>query len=252
MKNHNLNLIWTIAKTDFSLRYYGSVLGYIWALFKPFLLFLVLWVVFSVFMQWEIPNFQIYLLLGIILWNFFVESTTLGLKALVTKSGIIKKIYFPRIFIVISSTLTAFLGLALNLLVVFLFCLIFGVTLKATVLALFLYISIFYVLILGLSLLLSALFLKLKDIDQIWEVALSAFFWLIPIVYAKEMIPAKYQFLVDYNPLAIMIDICRRAVLNGTLATFNEILYVSLISFTIFAIGYYIFLKLSPLAAEEL
>lgn len=249
---NSLQLIWAIAKTDFALRYYGSFLGYIWALFKPFLLFLVLWIVFSVFMKWNIPNYQVYLLMGIMLWNFFAEATSTGLKSLAAKAGIIKKIYFPRILIVISGTLTALFGLFLNLIILFIFGLFFGVKFSFVSLALLFYIIIFYILVLGLSLLLSALYLKFKDIDQIWEVLLSAMFWFIPIVYAKEMIPVKYQELLSYNPITGIIEFSRLAILEQKLPDFYDLGYVVLVSILIFGLGFYVFKHLSPLAAEEL
>ena len=127
MKQNYRELVWLIAKTDFKLRYHGSILGYFWSLLKPLLLFLVLWFVFTVFMRWDIPNFQLYLLLGIMLWNFFAEGTSAGVYALASKVSIIKKIYFPRILIVIASTITAFLSIFFNLIVFYIFILFFKV-----------------------------------------------------------------------------------------------------------------------------
>ncbi len=101
-----LQLLWVITLTDFKLRYSSSVLGYLWSLLKPLLMFLVLYTVFTVLVKLDIKNYQLHLLLGIILWNFFAESTTMGMNSLLSKASLITKIKFPRWILVVASTLT--------------------------------------------------------------------------------------------------------------------------------------------------
>jgi len=103
MNRHHLELVWVLTKTDFKLRHHGSVLGYLWTVLKPLLLFLVLWFVFTVFMRWDTPNYQLYLLLGILLWDFFAAGTMAGVRALASKSHLLKKVAFPKILAVSES-----------------------------------------------------------------------------------------------------------------------------------------------------
>ena len=119
-KNY-LYLTLVMAITDFKIKYDNSVLGYLWSLLKPLLMFGTLYLVFSVFVRWDVENYRLYLLLGIILWNFLSEVTLNSMVLLEGKASIIKKIYFPRWIIVIASSLTSLLTLLLNIGVFFIF-----------------------------------------------------------------------------------------------------------------------------------
>ena len=247
------DLLWYLAVTDFKLRYYGSYLGYLWTLLKPLSLFSVLYVVFSFFMQWEIPFYQLYLLLGILLWSFFSECTMMGMLSLANRVGIIKKIYFPRIIVVFSSTLSALLGLIINLIVFAIFSLIAGKIPAFPYIILFLlYILMLYLIGVGFSLLLAALYIKFRDINQVWEVLLQIGFWLTPIIYPMKFVPEKYQFYLQVNPLTGIIQFSRMALIESQLPTLGPMLYVFGVSALIFIVGYVAFVKVQHLAPEVL
>ncbi len=247
-----VELIWEIAKTDFKLRYYGSILGYFWSLLKPLFLFLVLWMVFTVFMKWDIPNYQLYLLLGIMLWNFFAEGTSMGVNSLVSKSGILKKIYFPRIFIVIATTITAFLSLFFNLIVFFIFSFFSGIFISWHFILFIPVILFLYLIVLGVSLFLSALYIKLRDINQIWEVILQVGFWLTPIIYPLAFVPEKFQFYLFLNPITGIIQNSRLLLVEHVYPSFLSVAYMFGWAVLLVVIGFLVFKKLSPYAAEEL
>lgn len=253
MKRNNFwQLLWVIAANDFKLRYYGSYLGYLWSLLKPLSLFGVMWFVFSTFVRWDIPNYQLYLLLGIMIWNFFAESTTMGLASLATKVGIIKKVYFPRIIVVLASTVSAFIGLFFNLLVFFVFALLAGISFHLYML-LFVFILIpLYVLCVGMSLLLAGLYIKFRDINQVWEVLLQVGFWLSLIVYPLGFVPEHYRFFLLLNPITGIIQYARIILIEGTLPSLLGIFYVYGASILIFVVGFLVFAYLEPRAAEEL
>lgn len=116
-KNNYINLIKELTISDFKLRYQGSVLGYLWSFIKPLLLFGILYLVFSVFLRFDVENYNLYLLLGIILWGYLAEGTSNAISSLISKGGLISRVNFPRSLIVISSTLTSLLTLLLNLIV---------------------------------------------------------------------------------------------------------------------------------------
>ncbi len=253
MKRNNFwQLLWVIAANDFKLRYYGSYLGYLWSLLKPLSLFGVMWFVFSTFVRWDIPNYQLYLLLGIMIWNFFTESTTVGLASLATKVGIIKKVYFPRVIVVLASTVSAFIGLFFNLLVFLIFAFLAGLPFNACMLLFVSMLVPLYVFCMGISLALAGLYIKFRDINQVWEVLLQIGFWLAPIVYPLHFVPERYQFVLLLNPITGIIQYSRLFLIEGQLPSFIGFLYVYLAAITAFMIGWFVFNHFEPRAAEEL
>ncbi len=251
--NHNyMELILRLAWTDFKLRYQGSVLGFLWSLLKPLLQFVVLYVVFSIFMRLAVPNYQLYLLLGIMIWNYFSEGTNSGLYSLASKSNIIKKVYFPRIIVVLASSLHTLLTMLLNLLVFFFFFILSGKTFPWTGFLLIIDLAVLYILVLGISLILSVTFLKFRDINQIWEVFLMSAFYLSPIIYPLEFIPEKYRLVLFLNPLTGLIQYARLLVLEGTLPSLGGVAYVGGTSVGLLLLGLFLFTKFSHKAAEEL
>src|SRR3989344_3053925 len=172
MSSNYYPLLRALTISDFKLRYHDSVLGVFWSFLKPLFLFSVLYTVFSVFMRFPIPHYGLYLLLGIIVWNFFAEATILSLKGLTQKAPLIRKIYFPRSILVISSTLIAFMNFCVNLCVFVLIFLFTDMQFSFSFLFLFVWIIELYILALGFSLGLSALNVKFKDIEHIWDILL--------------------------------------------------------------------------------
>lgn len=251
-KNNYWHLLWVIAKTDFKMRYSGSILGYVWALLKPLLMFAVLYVVFSVFMKWDMSNYQLYLLLGITIWNFFAEGTMAGLTSLLSKGEMIKKIYFPRILIVIASTLTAFMTLCLNILIFLVFYSFSDLPFHFMMLLIPVYMILSYVLVLGVSLFLSVLQVRYRDVVQIWEVVLQAGFFLTPIFYPLTLVPQKYLFYVFLNPVTGLIQYSRTLMIEGDLPSLEGALYLLISILVIFAIGFLVFNKLSRNIAEKI
>lgn len=251
--NNRLELFWTLAITDFKLRYHGSYLGYLWTLLKPLALFGVLYVVFSVFINIQIQHYQLFLLLGIILWNYFAEATQIGVSALASKAGIIKKIYFPRILIVLAANVSSFIGLFFNLCIFFLFSIAAGVYPSALALLLFLFlICILFLLTLGLSLLLSALYIVAKDTNQVWEVLLQMGFWITPIVYTISIVPPQYHAALFLNPMTAIIQYSRGLLIEGVYPSLIGL--GTLIGTTVFflIIGHWVFRSLEHLAPEKL
>lgn len=210
-------LLSELIRTDFKLRYQGSVLGYLWSLLKPLMLFAILYVVFSKFLRLGagVPNYALSLLLGIVLWSFFVEATNSSLKSIVGKGSLIRKISIPRYLIPIAAISSAFINMALNMIVVFVFVLLGTNTALSWE-----SIIIFPLLILELAALsvavgffLSAVFVRLRDIDHIWEVARQALFYLTPIIYPITLIPIlTAQKLLILSPLAQIIQDARAVI----------------------------------------
>lgn len=231
--------------TDFKLRYQGSVLGYLWSLLKPLLLFAILYVVFVQFLRFgaDIEHFPVYLLLGIVMWTFFTEATGQGMQAIVSRGDLIRKINFPKYIIVISGTISALINLMLNLLVVLVFVLINGVDIKQSVLLLPLNIIELYVFSLAIAFLLAALYVKYRDVSHIWEVFLQGAFYATPILYPLSMVINQSEFaakLLMLNPVAQIIQDARYNLITHQTVTTDRIInnpFIAAIPFILVAVA---------------
>lgn len=210
----NRILLRELVITDFKLRYQGSVLGYLWSLLKPLMLFAILYVVFVKFLRFgsDIEHFPVYLLLGIVLWTFFAEATGQGMQAIVSRGDVIRKINFPKYIIVVSGTISALINLLLNLIVVLVFIIFNGVNITTTALLLPLNILELYIFSLAIAFLLSAVYVKYRDVSHIWEVFLQGAFYATPILYPISMVVTQSPFvakLLLLNPVAQIIQDAR-------------------------------------------
>lgn len=261
-KKENRVLLAELVRTDFKLRYQGSVLGYAWSLLRPLLMFLVLYIVFAKFLRFgdAIPNFPIYLLLGIVLWQFFSDMTNQSLGSIVGRGDLIRKIRIPRWLIVVSASISALINLGLNLIVVGVFIFISGMDLLATSLWLPLILLQIYILGLGLSLLLSAAYVKYRDVTYIWEVVMQAGLYATPIIYPLSLITSlTFQKILLMNPMAQAIQDARYAVVTPQTLTIHNVFGNDLyrlipitIPFVILVIGVLYFKKNAKSFAEDL
>jgi ABC-2 type transport system permease protein len=228
LSRKNRILLRELVITDFKLRYQGSVLGYLWSLLKPLMLFVIMYIVFVHFLRFgsDIEFFPIYLLLGIVMWNFFLEATTLGMRAIVARGELIRKVNFPKYIIVVSATISELINLLLNLLVVLLFAAIAGVDFKRTALLIPLDITLLYVFSLAIAFLLSALYVKYRDLAHIWEVVLQGAFFATPILYPVSMVVAQSPLaaqLIMLNPVAQIIQDARYNLISHEATTTREL-----------------------------
>lgn len=222
----NRALVSELVRTDFKLRYQGSTLGYAWSLLRPLLLFVILYVVFVKFLKLGsgVPHYPVYLLLGIVMWNFFNELTVQGLGAIVGRGDLIRKIHIPRWIIVFSSSLSALINFGLNLIVIAVFMILNHVDLMATILWLPLIFAEVYIFALGLSFFLSALYVKFRDVGYIWEVLIQAGFYLTPILYPLSRITnATFQKLILLNPMAQTVQDARYAAVTHQTVTAQHV-----------------------------
>lgn len=227
LSKRNRILLRELVVTDFKLRYQGSILGYVWSLLKPLLLFAILYVVFVELLKFggDVDHFPVYLLLGVVLWSFFIEATSQGMSAIVSRGDLIRKINFPKYIIVISGTLSALINLLLNLLVVSVFLVVSGVHFNWSLLLLPLNILELYVLALAVAFLLSALYVKYRDISHIWEVILQGAFYATPILYPMSMVIERSELAAQVlllNPVAQIIQDARyNTITHETVTTSN-------------------------------
>lgn len=236
-----LILLGQLVITDFKLRYQGSALGYLWSLVRPLVLFIILYGVFGFILKIgsTIPHYPIYLLIGIVLWNFFLEATNNCLQAIVSRGDVIRKINFPKYVIVISGTISALINLAISLLVVFIFLLFSGVELRPIALLFPLLVIELYVFALALGFFLSAFYVKYRDITYMWELLLQAAFYATPILYPMALVITKSPIigkLMLLNPMAQIIQDSRYVLVSSQTVTLGSLVQNKLIVIIPFAI----------------
>jgi len=250
----------TIARTDFKLRYFGSVLGYFWSLARPLLFFGVLYVFFTQILKTGkgIPHYGVYLLTGIVLWTFFGEATGNAIASLVAREPLLRKVRFPRLAIPLAVTLTAMFNLAMNFIAVIVFALANGVTPRLSWLWLLPIVLGFVVISLGLAMLLSALYVRFRDIQPIWDVLSQVLFYASPIMY----VAASYQgleHLALLNPFALMltqmghafVDPALRSAYSASGGGWHFAVSLAIIPLVL-SLGLWFFTREAPYFAENL
>lgn len=262
----NRILLYELVKTDFKLRYQGSVLGILWSVLKPLLLFAVMYLVFVKFLKFTdgTPQYPIVLLLGIALWIFFTEATSVGMLSIVGRGDILRKINFPKYIIILSAMMSSLISLSINLTVVVIIAFITGIEFTWLVLLVPLSILQLFLLAFGFALFLSTMYVKFRDISHLWEVVLQILFYSMPIFYPLTLVAnikvlgIEAQQLIMLNPIAQTIQDVRHnlispetvpttwSTLSGSLAAFIPIVLTLIIIIT----GVVFFAKNSKKFAE--
>lgn len=245
-------LIWAISWGDFKWRYKNSILGYFWSLLEPLVMFIILYIVFSNLMKVQVEYYQLFLLLGIIMWNFFVKATNLGLNAIVGKPSMVQKIYFPREILIISACITAMLQSLFESIIFIVFLIALWVPLSWNILYMPLILFLYFILTLGTAFVIGALNVYYRDIQFIWVVVLQAGFFITPVIYPLSIFPPSLQVILRLNPIAQIIELSRDCILYSNPPFPLALTYVIITSLIIFISGYLIFLRLEPRFAEEM
>jgi lipopolysaccharide transport system permease protein len=246
------NLIWQLAWSEFKLRYKNSILGYFWSLLEPMLMLLVLYVIFSNLMRVQVKYYQLFLLLGIILWGFLSRATTIGMFSIVGKPSMVKKIYFPRDIFVISSCITALIMSIFESLIFIMFMIFFRVPVSINLVYVPIILLFLFVISFGLSLALSALNVFYRDVQFIWQVILQIGYFATPILYTIDVFPQHLQKFVLLNPVARVLNSARDTIIYSSPAKIEDLLYLFVSSVVFLLVGYIIFSRLEPRFAEEI
>lgn len=246
----NRSLIMTFALGELKNRYRNSVLGFFWSILEPLLLLTVLYFVFSSVLKSGIPNFPLYLFLGLIVWNFISKGTTMGLSSISNKTNIITNVYFQRAIAPLSANITALIMLGLEFVIFGIFLAFYGVVPSTTILFLPYLIFLVFVITLGISLPLSVISVLYKDMQFIWNVVLTAGFFVHPIIYNTNMLPTSLHEKLDFIPTVRIIEMMHNTVLYGKIPTFYDFAYVTITAIAILGLGYAIYRKFEPRIVE--
>jgi ABC-2 type transport system permease protein len=212
----SVDLLYLIAVTEFKQTYFGTVLGYLWSLARPLMLFGVLLAVFTqVFRIGSlVPNYEVLLLFNIVLFGFFQESTITAVTSIVGQEAVVRKTQFPRLVIPLAVVLTAAFNLGLNLIVVFAFILAFGVEPQWTWLLFPVFLALLFVLATAVSMIVSSLYPRFRDVSIIWTVLATVLFYGTPVLYPIEVVPDTLRDFLLVNPLTPLFEQARVWVID--------------------------------------
>jgi ABC-2 type transport system permease protein len=261
-----VELTTTLARTEFKLRYYGSVLGYVWSLMRPLLFFGVLYVFFvKIAHIAKGPYYGAYLLTAIVLWNYLAEASAISVTCLVSREAMLRKIRFPRMVVPLSVSLTATFNLGMNFIAVFVFAFASGVTPTILWLEMIPIILLFIVLATGIAMLLSALYVRFRDVQPIWDVLLQVWFYGSPVIYpatayASFNLPSGFERIAMVNPVATLLAQMGHAFIDpsgyptafgAAHAIWPVVIAIAIIP-GMFVLGFWVFTREAPRVAEYL
>ena len=268
------HLTYNIARNEFKLKFFGSVLGYLWQLMRPLLLFGVLYVFFVLVFKVDKGKgaaghyYGVQLLGSIVLFTFFAEATAGAVRSVVDRENLVRKIQFPRMVIPLSIVLLAMFNLGLNLIVVMIFALISGVTPMLSWLELPLIVAMLTLFATGVAMLLSALFVNFRDIQPIWDVFSQIMFYSSPVIIPVETVHEKLlhgalhhllYHIYMLNPLAVVFQQFRHAMVNHAtlsagqaIGSWTAVLEPLALVLAVFALGFWVFNRTAPMVAENL
>jgi ABC-2 type transport system permease protein len=258
-------LTWTLAVTDFKLKFFDSALGYLWQIMQPLMLFGVLYTVFSVVLNFNGTEdyYPVALLTGLVLFSFLTETTIGAIRSVAARESLVRKIEFPRLAIPGAQVTMAMFNLCLNMIPVFVFLLIAGGRPRWTWLEVPILLVLLALFCLGFAMLLSALWVRYRDVDPIWTVVLQGLFYASPIIYTISIVQNKAGDKVAgwlmINPFTALLQQCRYAILGPTSpsvagvmgSTWLVFVPIALIGVSL-AIGGWVFNRMAPIIAEEL
>ena len=238
-------------KKDIRGKYKGSFLGVLWSFINPLLSVLVYAIVFPYIMRIKVENYLIYLITGIIPWTFFTSAINTGIISILSNADIIKKVFFPRIILPISSVTSALVNFFISCIIILVFCIFGGVGISASLLWLPLVALIQYVMLLGFTFILSAIEMYMRDIEHIVNFVLAMAFYATPILYTPDIFPNNLSWILKINPMAYLVNAYRDIFLYHQNPSLYGLIIVGVFSVVIFIIGYIVFERLQKGFAEE-
>lgn len=236
-------LIYQLVSRDFKTKYKRSVLGYLWSFLNPLLTMIVQYIVFSTIFRSNIENFQVYLLSGIVLFNFFTESVGQGLVAIVQNASLITKVYVPKYIYPVTKVISCSINLLISILPLFFVMLLTGQKFTKAVFLLPFPLICLLIFCIGLSLMLCSAMVFFRDTQYLWGLVSLAWTYATPIFYPAEIIPQKFVLIQKLNPMFHYIRFTRTLLISGTSPSSMEYLYCLIFAFAALIIGMIVFKK---------
>jgi ABC-2 type transport system permease protein len=250
-------LLFSLTKKELKVKYRGSILGFFWSLLNPILIMLVYSFVFSIVLRQGIEEFAIFLLCGLLPFNFFANSANYGVGTIISNANLVKKIYFPKEIIPLSTVFANLINFLLELVILFIVLSIFKYSFYIYLyyLPVIIIFQIFFVV--GFTLLVSSLNVLYRDLGHLVSIIMTVWFFATPIIYPLNMVPERFQFIVNINPMAIYVIFYRNIFYfvkypeGFYIPSLKMILICVGITFGVFFLGYFVFKRVEPRFAEE-
>lgn len=235
------DLLQMLVSNSIKTRYKRSTLGVIWTLLNPLLTTAVLTIAFSHIMRFDVENYPLYLMAGLIFWNFFAQTTTVAMQQMVWGSNLIKRVYVPRTIFSVAVVGNGLTNLLLAMIPLGILMIIFRQPFTGALLTLPVALVFAGMFVLGFSLLISTLAVFFTDVVEIYGVALQALFYLTPIIYPSDSLPQNFQFILKLNPLYTLIELFRKPIFLGQAASGGEFLIGAGLAVVMLGIGWFAF-----------
>lgn len=232
-------------------KYKGSFLGVLWSFVNPLLQVLVYAIVFPLILKSTQDNYVTFLIIGILPWTWFVTSISGGTSCVLNNAGIIKKVYFPREILPLSIVTSGMINFLISCIIIIIFVLISGIGLSYTLIFLPIIVAIQFILNLGILLITSSIDVYIRDAEYIINFFVNMLFYATPILYDSSILPEKFRWIVNINPMAMIVEGYRSVFYSKSIPNFMSLSILLVISLLILVIGYAIFKKLEKGFAEE-
>ena len=249
------SLLWFLILRNLRSQYKKSVFGYVWILLNPLLQVLVFSFVFATILQTPSQHgvsFTVFMLIGLIPWIFFSNSVMSATESITGAGSLVTMVYFPREILVTAAVLTRLVDLAAGLIILTAALIIEGLSVEPAALWILPTLMVQILFTLGLAYPLAALNLFFHDVRFLVGVGLNLWFFLSPIMYPSDIVPAEYAAIYDLNPIARLTNSYRWAILSGVAPPLDSLLWAAAISIIAIVIGYYIFKKMEPAFADNI
>ncbi|MGG4344460.1 ABC transporter permease [Paenibacillus lautus] len=242
----------SVVRKELRSRYKGSLLGFLWTFVNPLLQLTIYSIVFPFLLRNTQENYPMFLFIALLPWIFFSSSLQGATTSIVTNANLVKKIYFPRMILPLSIVCTNLMNYLFGLVIVFPALILTGVTLTFNILWLPIVLLVAFIFTIGLSLILSSLYVRFRDLEHLVGIFIMIWFYLTPIVYGIEIFPRSVADLISYNPMVPIINSFRQILLYGSKPEWTSLSYSFFISLLVLIVGLLIFRKLEKTFAEEL
>jgi ABC-type polysaccharide/polyol phosphate export permease len=233
----SIDLVLLLVQRDLRIRYRGSLLGYIWSMMNPLLTMLILWAVFSHLMKFQIPNFPIFLLSGILTWNFFLQSMSIGVNSILHSGGLLKKVKTPAFIFPLATVASCLVNFFLALVPFAIISVLIGHHVDFEILLLPLVWLPYIVFTFGCALALSSLNVIYRDVSHVIDPILAITFYATPVIYPNEAIPEKYRQIFELNPMNHFVSASRSLLYESNVPSAKTFAILGITSLLAFLIG---------------
>jgi ABC-type polysaccharide/polyol phosphate export permease len=246
------DLLWNLTSKELKLKYKNSVVGFLWSFLNPLMMLVIYSLAFKIIIRVNIENFSLFVFIGLLPWMFVQAAITQSTNSVINNQNLVKKVYFPRIIIPLSVVLSNFISFLINYLILFIVFFFYHIQFHSVLILLPVIFFANLLFVTGVSIFLSSVTVKYRDISHLVEVLFMGWFYLTPIIYSSSMVPEKFRIFIDMNPLTSIINTYRSILFEGIWPDFTQVFFIVLFSLVICLLGVFVFQRRENLLADEL